>query len=609
MIRNKKVAVSILLCTLLTTSFGASTAYALDDSGKIDLYEVFSSKTDRLKTEVGSNIYKWSMHLPDDGIIYKSDKANYFNMSTTSYQSAIQLYVEKNEESLALEELLYQMQNRPQMYDYYYYYEMSNEYVMDIATDEAGQKYIRIIKSNQMYDYFLMNEAAQQEGDYIENRIYIANGFVYNLTVNMQGRFYRQHQEMFDKLVSSFKLSFDESNPYIKELSDSVSKTREYKNNSYGWNITMSPYWKLQGTPNARVQRFSSVYTDEELSKGNASTEEAQNVMAVQEGIVVSLVSSPEKDETVANWAAKELDKVKKNYNSNVYEVLTNKAVTQNGLSTYQVAVRYKTVTNNPYIVHNVYVIGNGYKYLVSATMKEDKYLTVNKKKDIENMISSFKLDKSALNRYLGKIVSAEDAINMNTPKQFKLKKYDFSTKLTKSWTNQGMGYDPYYEKYYGGYMMMMSYVPYISNNEAASAYESSSNMFIAMSAGLDASDIKENIKKRMEEVAKNNEIRLGLAKATVKTAEYKGAQIYCIEQKYDLKAINKFVKEDDTKIYDLRTLQNTYEYIVKIGKDIYSISISLPVANSTAENEAKIKEIWKNTTVKGVNYSSVVLK
>jgi homocitrate synthase NifV len=115
----------------------------------------------------------------------------------------------------------------------------------------------------------MVDEAAEELRDYIENRIYVTNNYIYNLTISMNGEFYKQHEEMFDKLSSSFKLSFDEKNPYIKELSDSVSTTREYKNTSYGWKLVMSPYWKVEGTPNARNQSFRPVYSDEELNVSN----------------------------------------------------------------------------------------------------------------------------------------------------------------------------------------------------------------------------------------------------------------------------------------------------------------------------------------------------
>jgi hypothetical protein len=83
----------------------------------------------------------------------------------------------------------------------------------------------------------------------------------------MNGKFYEEHEEMFGKLASSFKLTFDEKNQNIKELSDSVSTSREYKNSSYGWKMMLSPYWKVEGTPNARNQSFRPLYSDEEMNQ------------------------------------------------------------------------------------------------------------------------------------------------------------------------------------------------------------------------------------------------------------------------------------------------------------------------------------------------------
>jgi hypothetical protein len=604
MIEKIKTFMTIVLCVVLTLGFNVQVVHAKDDDGKIDLYEVFSSKTDKLKTEVGSNIYKWSMHLPDDGVIYKSDKANLFNMSSTSYQATIELTVEKNEQGTTLEELLYLMQNQPAIDSLYYEYR-DNEYVMDIVYDTNEQRYIKVIKADQMYDYYLVNEAARKEGDYIENRIYIANNYIYNLTVTMVGTYYRQHQEMFDKLISSFKLSFDNNNPYIKELSDSVSSTREYKNNSYGWKLTMSPYWRLEGTPNARVQQFGPVYSDEELEM-NKKDEENKKEFEVQEGITVSLISSAAASDTVSNWALKELSKTKKNINSGVYEILANKSEVQGGLNVQHLVIRYKTITNNPYIVHNMYVIGNGYKYLVAAVMKEEKYSKPSKRSEFENMLNSFTLDKSSLNKHLGKIVAAEDLVNLDGLKTLKLNKYEFSTKLTQNWNTQLNRLEPYYEKYYEDYSV--SYNQLASNNECVSALDTSSNMYVTLNAGLNAKDIKETIKMRVEELINNDEVQIGLAEVNIKSTEYEGAQIYYIGQNYDLNAIQKFVKEDKTKIYDLRALYNRYDYVVKIGNDIYSESITLPVANSTAENERIAEGIWKDTLIKKKNYGSLKL-
>jgi hypothetical protein len=147
-----------------------------EDSGKVDLYEVFSNKEDQMKTEVGSRIYKWSMHLPDDAVIYKSDRVNYFNMSTTSYQASVDLEVNKNINSQTLEDVLFNMQNQMRMG--YYWYWGDKEFQVEIAKDNFGQRYIRVIKTSGYYDYYLVDEAAQEFGEYIENRIYIANNYI-----------------------------------------------------------------------------------------------------------------------------------------------------------------------------------------------------------------------------------------------------------------------------------------------------------------------------------------------------------------------------------------------------------------------------------------------
>lgn len=596
------IIISICLFIVLITPV----AFANGDDGKIDLYEVFSNKLDKMKTEVGSRIYKWSMHLPDDAIIYKSERANFFHMSTNSYNASVELEVNKNKEELTLEEMLYNIQNRSN--DRYNWGWGDKEYVVDIAEDNLGQRYIRTIKTNQVYDYYMVDEAAEEFRDYIENRIYISNNYTYNLTIRMGGTFYREHEEMFDKLVSSFRLSFDEKNPYIKELSDSVSTSREYKNTSYGWELVMSPYWKVEGTPNARHQTFSPVYSDEELNENEMIEEKKEEEFKVPEGINVRLISSSEKGESASEWAKKEIKILKDNYNDEVYEILKNEVKRQGDFNTHHVVVRYKTVTKNPYIVHNIYVVGNGYKYLVSATMMEDKYQDPDKRSSFEDMINSFRLDKKYLSKYLGRIISAESIMNLNASKELKMKKYDFKTEVTKRWNTSNYGYDYYYDDYYIEYEMKM-YRGNISNNEYINAFEPTSNIRLNMSAGLDTDDINEIITQKAQRFLRDDEIRMGLARLKIQSTEYNGTELYYIEKEYDINAINKFVNEDETKIYDLENLRNEYEYVIKIGKDTYTQNITLNVANMTSANIQKIKDIWKNTFINKVNYSKLYLK
>lgn len=593
------------ICISLSSALFAPHVYAKDDSGNIDLYQVFSSEEDRMKTEVGSRIYKWSMHLPDDGTIYKSEQANFFNMSTNSYQANIQLMVDKNKENTTLEEMLYQMENQSIQNDNTQY-SNDKDYVMNIDTDESGQKFIHVIKADQFYDYYMVNEAAQEFSDYIENRIYIANGYIYNLTVSMKGEFYKQHEEMFDKLVSSFKVSFDENNPYIKELSDSVSTTREYENTSYGWKMTMSPYWRVNGIPNARIQNFSPVYTDEELDTSANADSQNDNDFKVPEGVTVSLISSADKDETAAKWAQKEIENYKKNNNDKTYEILSTKENFIGDFNSYDVVIRNESVTSDPYVVHNLYVVGNGYKYLVTAIMKEEKYDNLSKRNEFDSMLNSFTLDKSCISKYLGQILSADSVLDTTAAKELKMNKYDVSTTITKGWSisrdannnDNGQGYsDPYLA--IGDSTDSRGDV---SNNEYVGAVDPVSNMHIDMTAGLNANEIDEIVKQNTEQLLKNDEVQLGLANVKIKSAEYNGAQIYYIEKEYDLDAILAFVKSDATKKYDFERLQNQYEYIVKIGKDTFIENITLPVENTTDANKAKADEIWQNTSINKIS-------
>lgn len=603
----------MILCICFSSGLYAPNVYAKDDSGNIDLYQAFSSEEDRMKTEVGSRIYKWSMHLPDDGTIYKSEQANFFNMSTNSYQANIQLTVDKNKENTTLEEMLYQMQNQSiQNNNNNMVYSNEKDYVMNIDTDDAGQKFIRVIKADQFYDYYMVNEAAQEFSDYIENRIYIANGYIYNLTVSMKGEFYKQHEEMFDKLVSSFKVSFDDNNQYIKELSDSVSTTREYKNTSYGWKMTMSPYWRVNGIPNARIQNFSPVYTDEELNMSTNTDSQNDTDFKVPEGVTVSLISSADKDETAAKWAQKEIENFKNNNNDKIYEILSTKENFIGDFNSYDVVIRNKSVTSDPYVVHNLYIIGNGYKYLVTATMKEEKYDNVSKRNEFDSMLSSFTLDKSCISKYLGEILSADSILDVNASKELKMNKYDFSTTITKGWNvsrdanknDQGQDYNDQYP--------IIGYSPDsrgdVSNNEYVGAIDPVSNMHVDMTAGLNANEIDEIVKQNTDQLLKNDEVQLGLANVKIQSAEYDGAQIYCIEKEYDLDAILAFVKSDTTKKYDFERLQNQYEYIVKVGKDTFIENITLPVENATDANKAKADEIWQNTSINKNSYGKAGL-
>lgn len=614
------------LCILmsLTLAMSLSPVKALGiEKGKVDLYDIFSKDADKVKTQVGSALYKWTMHLPEDAIIYKSDKSNFFNMTTNSYSSNVQLMVNKNNDELSLEDILYKSENKFGM-DYEYRY-MDKQFATCISKDQNDKRYVKIIKGNKNNENLLLDESGDELMEYVENRIYIENGYIYNYTLRMNGEFYKNHVERFEKLISSFKLQFDSKDSHSKELSESVSTIREFSNTSYGWNMNLSSYWKLQGIQNSKVQKFSAIYDDTENGLENINMSLKNNMeYKIQEGISVKLVSSAVENENSKAFAQKEIENIKNNINSEAYELISSKEITlgeknsdgktEQKNSAYETVTKYKTVTKMPSVVYNLYVVANGYKYLITATMTEEQYKDTKKRKVYEDMIYSFKTNSKGFSKYIGKITSTDNMIDYSKTNNLKMKNYNFSSKIPKyfSTSNESTGIDNgYYMEKNMSYSSM--YEGSISNREAVFASDLKSNIKINMAAGLDTTEMKGIISQRTDVYAKNDEVRMGLANVNIKSASYNdsssSAEIYCIEKIYDVSAIDKFVKEDSTKKYDLSLLENEYEYIVKTGKDVYVQTISIPVFNMTEVNKKKISDIISNTTISDVNYSNLNLK
>ncbi|KPU42350.1 hypothetical protein OXPF_41350 [Oxobacter pfennigii] len=575
-----------IACILITLNIVPARAFAIDDDGKIDLYEVFSNKEDMLKSEVGSQVYKWSMYLPDDGIIYKSDNANFFYMSTASYQSEILLEVSKNEERLSLEDMLYKLENSSRKDNYPVWGD--RELYVDIVSDNSGQRYIKIIKTNTFYDYYTVEGSGNEFSDYVENRIYIENDYIYNLSVLMTGDFYKSHEDMFDKLINSFKPSYD-NNTYIKELSDRVSTKREYINSIYGWKISLNPYWRAQGIENGRNQNFRALYTDEELSN-EVKAENIDNSV-IQEGISVSLISSADIGESAKEWAALEIERLKDNYDSNVYKILKYNRENRRNMDAWRVTVTFNTMTNNSYVKDNLYIIGNGYKYLVSATIKEDKYKDSAKKSNIETMLESFELDSNYLSKYLGRIASSESFYNFDSVKELRTKKYDFATQITKAFDVSKGGSE--YET--GG----------TNDEDKVSAYEPISHIKIDMTAGFYGNEIKNTVLNYTGKYSIDGDIAAGLAHVKIKSAEVKGAVIYKIQKEYDINAVKALSGPAFNKVHNLESLLNEYIYIIKAGNDTFIQSVTIPAANGTGKNKDRIQKLQSDITIRGINYNT----
>ncbi len=586
---TNKFLIRALICIGLVTIMPIS-VWGAEEQGNINLYEVFSNKAEQMKTQVGSQIYKWSMNLPGDAIIYKSNKANNFEMNTESYQSMVRLQVVKNESKGTLEEILYAIQTRMvSQYNLDIPYGRK-EYVYTIEKDQDGKGYIRIVRSSQQYDYMYVGEVADSIGDYIENRIYIENEYIYNLEIEMGGKFFQEHPEMFEKLISSFIVSFDSTNPHIKELSDSVSTERIHRNESYGWEINVKPYWRAEGIPGGRIQHFGVVYSDEELYGVSEEEVEKEDKNTIEE-IQVYLISSIEQGQTLDQWVEKEIQYMSKYQNKKTFTILSRKSEVLGQTPVVRVVIEYQGIKKEPFIQEYLYTIGNGYKYRVIATIPYQKYTDEKVRKTYSEMLDSFRLI-DAKSKYLGNIQDTRHWFVSEEWKTVKMKQYTFSTKIPKSWAvfdkNQNL---------------------YDNNQEMIHSYQPYSRMDLTMVVGLNTQDFKEFLKDVVKRFIESDEVRAGLADIKIASGKQNGVEVYRVHLEYNMDTLEKFMELDKTKKYEYNDLLNEYIYVAKIGNDVYLQNIRIPLANITSESKKEAESIWSHTEMGKMNISKLISK
>ncbi len=549
-----------------------SQALSLKDDGHIDLYEIFSKERDAIKTQVGSRFYKWSIHLPNDAIIYKTDRVNHFSMYSENYKTNISLDVVANKDAYSLEDILYEIQAKDSASPPNWQ-RLEKEYTSTINRDHRGYRYIQIIKVDPFYDYFLVDKAAEEYNSYIENRIYIANNFIYNLQVNMEGKYFRENPEMFEKLISSFVTSYDETKPYIKELSDSISEARVYKNTSYGWKITLNPYWKKEGMPNARNQYFKPVYTYDEIN-------DLADDQRKKGGISVNLISSLSAAESLESWFKNELQLLERNYNPGIYKVIAINEINLGQLAAYRLKVKFRDKPHESYIVDTIYTVGNGYKYKIEANLPYEDYTNTESYQAYDNMLKSFRLTRDH-SSYLGEILDASKLINEQDKRKLAIRDQDFEILLSKNWL-----------------------IDQESTGDLA-AYQSSNNLTLFVATNLDSRAFEDIIQDYLSPIFAQDEVRLGLAQIMVESANTKGINLCRISVVYDLDRVDKFSKDKEDLVYSYNSLLNQHIQIIQKDNVLYNQRISIPLTNTNSYTMEEINQVWEESKVYGIRIGS----
>lgn len=617
----KKKLIFILILAILCI-YPNNTTYSSEEDENIDFSKAFS-KGDENIDKIGSRIYNWSIYLPGDAVINKNPKATNFNMYSNSFKTNVSIQVLKNVNNLSLEEIYacllsgfsnYQLKQN----NYYDEYNDNYKYLSKIEKDNDNNHFIRIISITPESPYYSIGDE-EEKGTYNEKRIYLSKNtsikYIYIINISTDLQFYQQHKGAFLKIANSFRPNFDETNPNFKDLSDKINTYRVFENKIYGWEIELPPYWKLQGEENSICQLFTPLYSEEEINNETEinkpkfyqnDTDFKQN----KDFLSISVVSSIPEDNGFEAWVTKEVKNMVSTYRSDLYEQISNPTnLDLPNAKRSLVVAKIKSNSKTKIIQGTVFLQGNGYRYKAVLNMKESNFNEKSGKDIFYRMLKSFKVTNKK-SKLVGEILSPETVLNYNTPKEISLKKYNLKTIVTTSWMNpksifEGQLNDEYFIDAADKFDFD------ISNLESINLTHSKSGIELTITGKLSSDSIEQVIKDFVKDITeeKKSEVSSKILNVSVYKAKAHNIIVYKIVENYNIKEMEQLTKKDNNKIFNYTNLCDTHTYILKSGNDLYTITFSIPLINTSKDNLRIIKEIWKNVVVNNIKIGEAITK
>ena len=651
-------------------------SFAKDDPGRIDFYKAFA-KSDKNIDMIGNRIYNWSIYLPSDAVIDKTPKATTFNMNTSSYKGNVIINVYKNIHNLSLEQIYAASLSKNASDPYYDYYSYDYKCSARIQTDNRNNRYISITSVTPEYSYYGPSNTDEEKGTYSEERTYIGKNndvnYIYKVIISMDLPFYKQHQNLFYKLADSFRTSFDSSNPNIKDLSDLATSYRTFESKIYGWKIELAPYWKLQNQETATTVMFKPLYSSEEIGSKSQSVDKSANsennnnsdpstppndtentqtqnneeteqnkdttdvnndtttseqlttetqtaeadqtaadskVEKITDSLVVSFVSSVPTNESFSAWTQKEFYTIRSKYNKALFsEYDVDQALI--GYNPNKEIIVYKTKDNSRDVFTEGIMLfqGNGYRYKVTLRMSDSKFNETAGKNSFYRMLRSFSLTNKK-SSFVKEVLPSETFLDPDSPKVISLKNFYLKISADNNWIEPFDIGEGQLEDY--GYYSELDSSDEDNSTEQLTVNHSASGAILSINASItDQTDDDWKTSYVDNQYSSTDPI----LNRQVFFSDYQDVLVCKVIEKYDINKMEEESKADTRKYYNYKTLLNTYTYMLKSGKEEYRLVFTLPVLNSSEENEKLIEEFWGKVLVNNVdlgngikNWSSVEL-
>lgn len=352
---------------------------------------------DRGKTKIGDSHYGWSMKYPA-GLVkgHQSDDGDSVIFVDAKGDFSLTIKVEKNQsDELSPSALL----NRLASDDEDEYSGEASTILERQYVKREGSPYAKIVGRS------------GDEG-YIQTRGYLHKDSLYTVQLFVSKEHYNNNfkQNSYNDLLDSFKLSFDDKDGSLKDISVYSGGNTTYTN-EYGLSFDLPSNWQQGG------------YT------GNSSffSDDYSQMLYVD-------VTSASSGDTLGAWVDRQRKQFEEAYAPNYRSMEEPEELTLAGVPALKVS--YASTLGNKWSAgYSLFFIKDKYKYEVDVSYpQEEEGATLEDL--LKTLTATIKVDKDSMDQELGFIQDLDELMDPNRTVTYKNEKFKYALQIPEIWTS-----------------------------------------------------------------------------------------------------------------------------------------------------------------------------
>ncbi|MGO4274050.1 trypsin, partial [Paenibacillus sp. TAF58] len=388
----------------ITIQSGTSTKSKSVTLGEAQQQEMKSSQdaegsyldADRGKTKIGDSHYGWSMKYPA-GLVkgHQSDDGDSVSFVDAKGDFSLSIKVESNlSDELSPSALLNKLASGDE----------------DDYSDVSGSLLERQYVKNEGNPYAKIVTRSGDEG-YIQTRGYLHKGSLYTVQLFVSKEHYNNNfkQNSYNDLLDSFKVSFNDKDESLKDISVYAGGNTTYTN-EYGLSFDLPSDWQ-QGGYTGGSSFFNDDYT-QTLHVG---------------------VTSASSGDTLESWADRQRKQFEESYAPKYRSMEEPEELTLAGVPALKVT--YASMLGTKWSAGvSLFFIKDKYKYEVDVNYpKEEEGASLDDL--LKTLTATIKVDKDSRDQELGFIQDLYELMDPNRTVAYKNEKFKYALQIPEIWT------------------------------------------------------------------------------------------------------------------------------------------------------------------------------